>query len=137
MNITVKRLKQIIREELALANITEDEILPKPAVTSTSASPGRDPMDDVKAWLDDRKPTTDVSRKKTASDLDKKIAAGDSGRANVDTALQGVRKDLHAKKDTDQTKQDKLAALGAALDDPETTAGYSTSSSRSKLPPMV
>lgn len=117
MKITVERLRQIIREELEL--VKEEDV----AAT-------------VKSWLDDRKPTTDVSRKKAASELAKKLASSGKGRADIDTAIKAVRKDIHAAKDTDQSKQDKLAALGAALDDPETTASFSTAS-KTKLPPLV
>lgn len=118
MKITVSRLRQIIREELSVLKEEED-------VTVA-----------VKSWLDDKKPTTDVSRKKVAGELAKKLASSGKGRADIDTALKNVRKDIHAAKDTDQTKQNKLAALSAALDDPETTASFSTAS-KSKLPPLV
>jgi hypothetical protein len=119
MKITVDRLRQIIKEEL------EQHL---------SEAGDEDPVAAVAAWLDDRKPTTDVSRKKVAADLAKKIASGPKGRADVDLALRDVRKDVHAKKDS--AKQDKLNALSAALEDPETTAAFA-STGKSKLPPLV
>lgn len=121
MKITRARLVQIINEEVT--KLREE------------LSEG-DPLDAVNAWLNDAKPTTDVSRKKTASELAKKLASGEKGRADIDMALRATRKDVHAK--NDHARQEKLNALTSALEDPETTAGFSTSgATRSKLPPMV
>lgn len=118
MKIKLEELRQIIREELARLQESDDA------------------AGQIKMWLDDKKPTTDVSRKKMAKELAKKLASG-SGRANLDRALQTVRKDIHAAKDTDQSKQDKLAALSAELDDPDALFAFASTSGKSKLPPLV